>query len=411
VTFYEVAFDWAMIDDKPSSVSGRERPMMNEDRVSATLVSQNFASQCVICGTPLDGLPSYLFRVFGINRSTRNPNVCNRCNGHVEEGRIVEITVLFADLSSFTELTHKLGPERAHEVADAFLKMAAEVVVKHDGVVDKYIGDGAMALFNVPIRRGDHAAQAVVAAMDIQAQLPRLGERFGLDLQARVGIASGWARIGRLGSMDVKDYTVIGNVVNLASRLEGQARSGEVLLYRNVYQQVADEFPGVPAESLAVKGFPGPIKAYRLRTMGGLPQPGPAQTGSVKPAHSQSLGLGAVVFALLGAPCAALTLIGPWAATLGIAGLFGATSSYWILDDTPVRLPLLLLATLGSMANLYTVWHARELRRKARTEGRILPMTRLERRRTILVVSVAVASLALVGFELYTHATFHESWY
>lgn len=385
--------------------------MMNKARVSATMAAQNFASQCVICETPLDGPLSYLFRVAGINRSARNPNVCSRCNGHVEEGRIVEITALFLDLSSFTELTQRLGPERTHEMVDAFLKMASGAVVKHDGVVDKYVGDGAMALFNVPILRGDHAAQAVAAAMEIQTELPRLGERFGLGLQARVGIASGWARVGRLGSMDLKDYTAIGNVVNLASRLEGQARPGEVLIYRNVYHQVADEFPDVPAESLSLKGFPGPIMAYRLRTLTGPPQPRPVQVSSVKPARGRALGLGALVFALLGAPCAALVLIGPWAATLGIAGLFGATSSYWILDDTPVRLPLLFLATLGSLANLYTVWHARSLRRKARTEGRILPMTRLERRRTILVASVAVASLALVGFELYTHATFHESWY
>ncbi len=385
--------------------------MMHEDRISATLVSQSFAPQCVICGTPLDGLLGHFFRVFGINRSARNPNVCNRCNGHVEEGRIVEITALFADLSSFTELTQRLGPERTHEIVDAFLKMATGVVVKHDGAVDKYVGDGIMALFNAPIRRKDHAAQAVAAAMDIQAEMPRMGQRLGLDMQAKVGIASGWARVGRLGSMDVKDYTAIGNVVNLASRLEGQARPGEVLVYRNVYQQVADEFPGVPAESLEVKGFPGPIKAYRLLTMTGPSQPGPVQVSSVKPARGRALGLGALVFALLGAPCAALVLIGPWAATLGIAGLFGATSSYWLLDDTPVRLPLLFLATLGSMANLYTVWHARKLRRRARIEGRLLPMTRLERRRTVLVVSVAVASLALVGFELYTHATLHESWY
>jgi adenylate cyclase len=69
-----------------------------------------------------------------------------------------EITVLFADLTSFTELTHDLGAERTHEVIDAFLRMATEALVKHGAFIDKYIGDALMALFNVPIRHEDHAA-------------------------------------------------------------------------------------------------------------------------------------------------------------------------------------------------------------------------------------------------------------
>ena len=73
---------------------------------------------CLVCGTALAGPLGALFRVFGIRRSHRNPNICSRCNTHAEEGRLVNLTVLFADLSNFTELTHELGPERTHEVVD-----------------------------------------------------------------------------------------------------------------------------------------------------------------------------------------------------------------------------------------------------------------------------------------------------
>src|SRR5256885_747775 len=83
----------------------------------------------------------------------------------------LEITVLFADLSSFTELTHDLGAERTHEVIDAFLRMATDVLVKHGAFIDKYIGDAVMALFNVPIRYEDHARRAIIAAGELQSEI------------------------------------------------------------------------------------------------------------------------------------------------------------------------------------------------------------------------------------------------
>ena len=224
---------------------------------------------CLVCGTALAGPLGALFRVFGIRRSSRNPNICSRCNTHAEEGRLVNLTVLFADLSNFTELTHELGPERTHEVVDAFLRGATYALVKHGAFIDKYIGDAVMAFFNVPIRYDDHSARAVAAALEIQAELPALSKRFGIDLRSSIGIASGWARVGRLGSADGRDYTAIGDVVNLAARLEAQARPGEMVVHGDVYQQVAAEFPAVPAEALQLKGFTDPIPARRLGAVAG----------------------------------------------------------------------------------------------------------------------------------------------
>ena len=128
---------------------------------------------------------------------------------------MVEITVLFADLSSFTEMTQDLGAEKTHEVVDAFLRMATDVLVKHGAFIDKYVGDAVMALFNVPIRYDDHARRAILSATELESELKNLGARFGLPLKASVGIATGHARVGRLGSDDTKDYTAIGDVVNL----------------------------------------------------------------------------------------------------------------------------------------------------------------------------------------------------
>src|SRR4029077_18497429 len=112
-----------------------------------TASSSNLSAQCSVCGTLLSGAMSVVFRIVGIRRSPRNPNICTRCSTHVEEGRIVEISVLFADLSSFTELTHNLGAEKTHEVVDTYLRMASNILVKHGAFIDKFVGDAVMALF------------------------------------------------------------------------------------------------------------------------------------------------------------------------------------------------------------------------------------------------------------------------
>ncbi|MSQ24595.1 MAG: adenylate/guanylate cyclase domain-containing protein [Chloroflexi bacterium] len=333
--------------------------------------TEKLADACVICTTPLAGALGYAFGMLGIGRSSRNPNLCTRCNTHAEEGRLVELTVLFADISSFTEMTHQLGPERTHEVVDAFLQMATAALIEHQAFIDKYIGDAVMAFFNVPIHSHDHAAQAVAAAEAIMAGLPALQKRFGLDLNASVGIASGWARLGRLGSKDAKDYTAIGDVVNLAARLEGQARAGEILLDRNVYQAVAGSYHEAAEELLMLKGFGEAIPAYRLNTGEGIPRP----LGAAGDHAGRALSLGAILFAILGAPCAAATLIGPLAVALGFAGATGAAGVLWGLGDAPIRYPILALATLGALANLYVIWHARGIRARSESTAAQLPIT------------------------------------
>lgn len=361
------------------------------------------AAQCGICGTILAGAASVVYRAFGIKRSPRNPNICTRCATHVEEGRLVELTVLFADLSSFTELTHDLGAEKTHEVVDAFLRMATEVLVKHGAFIDKYVGDAVMALFNVPIRYTDHARRAIIAALELEAELKILGNRLAQPLNASVGIATGYARVGRLGSDDSKDYTAIGDVVNLAARLQGKAGAGEILIDRESYSKHAADFPQAISEQLELKGFRDPITAFRLHGNASKPLTSdpPENTGK------QRLSLGAIVFSILGAPCAIATLIGPLAVGLGVGGLFGLAGALTFLDQGTVRMPILILAFLGAAANLYTLWRARQLRSVAQVPAHLLAMTALEKRRTAIVFSASVITLGVIVFELVAHALMH----
>jgi len=366
------------------------------------------APACVICGTALAGPLGAVFRLVGINRSVRNPNLCNRCNTHVEEGRVVELTVLFADLSGFTAMTRRLGPERTHTVVDAFLKGATYGLVRHGAFIDKYVGDAVMAFFNAPIRYEDHAARAVAAALEIEAEMPFLAAQFDVDLKAAIGVASGYAHVGRLGSGEGKDYTAIGDVVNLAARLEGQARGGEVVVDEPVYRQVEDQYPDLRPEQVDLKGFGEPVAAYRFGAAeSAAAREAPRRSGIGERQPRRALSLGAVLVAVLGAPCAAVALVGPLAIVLGLGAAFASLSTHVLsfLDTDPIRIPLMTLATLGALANLYTVWYGHQARHKA--ADRFVALTRLERRRAFAVVVMACLTLVFVAFELVAHAALH----
>ncbi len=377
---------------------------MSNNQTNVISSEQDLAPRCIVCGTPLAGPLGRVFRLAGISRSSRNPNICSQCNTHIEEGLLAEISVLFADLCSFTEFTHKLGPERMHEIVDAFLKMATDALVKHDAFIDKYIGDAVMAFFNVPIQRDDHAQQAVAAAWEIQTGLAQLREQVDLDLNAGIGIATGWARLGSLGANFRKDYTILGDVVNLAARLEGQARPGEILVHGTVYEKIAADYPDACRELLSLKGFPEPVLSYRLCADIYADEPQHVQSKTEGRDPSPRMGLGTALLAILGAPCAAGMVVGPLATGLGIGTLFGAASAQWMTLDMPLyQYPLFALAVLGSLANLYTLWHAHTMRQRG--EGGIIAMTQLERRRTLLVAGMSITTLIMVSSELYIHIT------
>jgi adenylate cyclase len=354
---------------------------------------------CVVCGTTLQGPLGALFHMFGITRSQHNPNVCNRCNAHMKDGRVIELSVLFADLTGFTAMTNRLGPERSYQVIDAFFKMANEVLIKNDAFIDKYIGDAVMAIFNAPIPNAQHARGATAAALGIQEGLRSVSKAFGLDLQARVGVSTGYARVGRLGSKDRKDYTAIGDVVNLASRLEALAKPGEVLVCGKAFAQVKEDYPGLAPETLNVRGFAEPVAAYRIRRSdrqdASLPvqQPDPL-------ALRRRVGLGTVLFTIFGAPCAVATALSPLAIALGLGSLMGALAPVMnTLDAAQIRIPLHVLAVAGALVNLYVIKRGASQRRQAGADG----LTLLEKRKVLFVAGLSIFSLLAVAREIYVH--------
>ena len=357
------------------------------------------APNCLVCGIPLVGLTAVFLRWRGIRRSPRNPNCCTQCGAHLEEGRLVEMTVVFADLSSFTELTGQLGATTTYSVVDEFLRLASTTLTSHGAFIDKYIGDAVMALFNVPLKRADHAAAAVAAAAKLNELLPELSARLGVPLNASIGIASGFARVGRLGSDDIKDYTAIGDVVNQAARLQAQAGPNEILVLQDVYREVASAYPGVPAETLALKGFSQRTVAYRLN---GKPQTS-ISSASLMLEDRPTMNWSAVTLALLGSGCLGSNVAAAMVLAFGggAAGALYALADW--LDDSPARVPLLILSTLIASLVLVSLERQRRLRRECIARRSCIEVTPQESRHARLAAGLAAASLVLIAVELLLH--------
>ncbi|MEA2599981.1 MAG: adenylate cyclase [Acidobacteriota bacterium] len=178
-------------------------------------------------------------------------------------------SVLFADLVGFTAFAENAPPESVAESIDAFLDLAVEAIFRAGGTLDKFIGDCVMAFFGAPVAQPDHALRAVRAAIEIQESLAvwnasRAAE--GLPgFKARVGVNSGPVVVGDIGSARRVDYTVLGNTVNVAARLEALvAQPGEVVLGPETQRLVAGVIATEPLGEFQLKGLQQKIYAYRV---------------------------------------------------------------------------------------------------------------------------------------------------
>ena len=185
---------------------------------------------------------------------------------HWETGRLSEVTVLFADCRGYTRLTHELGIERLAPITEQFFKTSAEIIRDHHGIVDQLLGDAIMALFNVPIKHDDHVHRAVSAAFRIQEGVDHINAKLdgGIALGVGIGIATGTALATNMGSTSCNDYTMVGDSINIASRLQGKAATGEILVTDAAYKSISATFPGAVRVEYLVKGISHPIAAHRL---------------------------------------------------------------------------------------------------------------------------------------------------
>ncbi len=178
-----------------------------------------------------------------------------------------QVTVLFADLSGFTRLSSELGPEETHALLNRYFALVDTAVSTYGGKIDKHIGDAVMAVFGAPVARTDDPVRALRAASDIHAALTTLETSGGKALAAHIGIASGQVVAARTGSSSFSEYTVTGETVNLASRLQDSAAPGETLISAGVYHAAADAAECVSRGELHVDGFEKPVSVWSLTSV------------------------------------------------------------------------------------------------------------------------------------------------
>ena len=156
-----------------------------------------------------------------------------------------EVSVLFADIVGFTPLSESMSPAAVALVLNDYLSRMTDVIFKHEGTLDKFIGDAIMAVFGAPLDMPDHASRAIKTALEMLERLEEFNSerKEGPHLQIRIGINSGKAVAGEIGSINKKEYTVLGDTVNTASRLESSvATPMTVVIGENTYAMVKDEF-------------------------------------------------------------------------------------------------------------------------------------------------------------------------
>jgi adenylate cyclase len=181
-------------------------------------------------------------------------------------GKRVRATMLFTDIRGFTSMSETLEPEQVVAVINEYLTVQTDKVLKWKGVLDKFVGDCVMAVYGVPMAKEDDTYRAVRTAMDIRESVEKLNKIRERAKQITVGIGigvnTGEVVSGNMGSPQKMDYTVIGDNVNLASRLEANAPAGKIYVSESTYNETKDRIEYVELEAIKVKGKKEPVRVF-----------------------------------------------------------------------------------------------------------------------------------------------------
>lgn len=194
----------------------------------------------------------------------KNPHLLHR------SGIKREITVFFSDIAGFTSISELLDPHALIELINDYLETMTNIIMKYDGTLDKYVGDEIVAYFGAPINQVDHAQRACNVALEMRAVLPKLQEKWKKEgkpiVDFRIGINTGIAIVGNIGSENHFDYTIMGDEVNLGSRLEGANKKygTKIMVSEDTYLKVKNYFDFRHLDYLRVKGKKEAIRVYEL---------------------------------------------------------------------------------------------------------------------------------------------------
>ena len=177
------------------------------------------------------------------------------------------MTVVFTDIRGFSRLTDSLEPEELFHLLESYLSEMIKIIHRYDGTLNKIVGDGLVIFFGDPVQMEDHCARAVKMAVDMQKKISELKgqwREYGHELGVGMGINSAFMTVGNIGSDIYRDYTVIGNQVNVAARLESLAKAGQILISQRTYSKVKDMVKVEEMGVIKVAGIHDPIRVYNV---------------------------------------------------------------------------------------------------------------------------------------------------
>jgi adenylate cyclase len=213
--------------------------------------------RCKLCNAPFRGVGGALMKAIAYGPSPLNRRLCKWCIRAVSKhpgGAEIEISVLFVDVRGSTGIAEGMPPEEFSQLLARFYGTAADVIDECDGIVDKFVGDGAMALFIPGFAGSDHAADAIAAARELLHQTDWL--------PVGAGVHTGTSFVGSVGEGDVRDFTALGDTVNATSRLAGLAAAGEILVSAEAAGAGGLETNGLERRALELRGRDQSLDAW-----------------------------------------------------------------------------------------------------------------------------------------------------
>ncbi len=231
-------------------------------------------------------LTSTIYKYFVQERKTRqtraafqhyvSPAVVNEILKHPDQlvlgGEKRRLTVLFSDIRNFTSISEKIEPVKLTHLLNTYLTEMTNIVYEHQGMLDKYVGDELMALFGAPLKTPKHPLDACLSAIEMIQKLPKVKDAWAKEgiseLNIGIGIHTGEMIVGNMGSTKIFDYTVIGDSVNLGSRLEGANKiyGTRIIISQEVYNEVAGRIFCRELDFIRVRGKKEPVRIYEVLT-------------------------------------------------------------------------------------------------------------------------------------------------
>lgn len=186
--------------------------------------------------------------------------------GELEQGKECELTIIVTDIRGFTRLSEELGCKETVALLNSVHSRMVETLFRHAGTLDKYMGDGLLAYFNAPIGQEDHAFRAVCCALDMQKALADLNGHHSHNLRVGIGIHTGRAVVGNIGAPNRREFTAIGDAVNVTSRIETLTKEldCELLLSQTTCALIENEFPLKPMGSFKVRGRARELQLFTI---------------------------------------------------------------------------------------------------------------------------------------------------